>query len=88
MIEKYASDAINGALRYSLFPQQIGWSLERLSTYFYDFSYELWSNWLSYLGLRSPFFRQHDLRSAEQGFWCRAEIHVGTRWNSLHRFEE
>ena len=24
-------------------------------------------------------FRQHDSRSAEQGFWCRDEIHVGTR---------
>ena len=23
---------------------------------FYDFLYELWSNWLSYFGLRSPFF--------------------------------
>ena len=26
-----------------------------------------------------PIFHQHGLRSAEQGFWWRHEIHVGTR---------
>ena len=44
-----------GTLRYLLFPHQTGWSPARLSTYFSTL-YKLWSNWLSYFSLRSPFF--------------------------------
>ena len=46
---------------------------------FYDFLYELWSDWLRLLQPSIPIFHQHGLRSAEQGFWWRHEIHVGTR---------
>ena len=50
---------------YLLFPHQTGWSPERLSTYFYDFLYELLSSGLSYFSFRS-LCRQHDFLSIEQ----------------------
>ena len=76
--------ARNGASRYLLFAHQTGWSPERLSTFFY-FLYELWSNWLSYFSLRSPFFLS--ARSTQ----CWQKILVpwwNSCWNSSHRHEE
>ena len=67
-----------GVLRYLLFPHQTGWPPERLSLilrFFVRIVVEL----AELLQPSIPVFRQHDLHSAEQGFWCRAEIHVGTR---------